>query len=116
MQAARLCSPPERPIAYIYDLKGVRRTAILEDGEGKKSLYQFQTSNPKGWPSKGKIYSGRGTVRLGHFSRLTEGYHNEEIMIYVRLHPELDIPSKCIIIGATLFLVINYGCLCLNKL
>lgn len=110
LQVAQICSPPERPIAYTYNLYGVHRTAILEDGERKKALYQFQTDNPKGWASEGKIYSGRGTLRIGHFKRLAEGFlksdQKDKIMIYVRLTPGMDVPSKVKIIGAILFLVI----------
>lgn len=51
-----------------------------------------------------QIYSAAGNVRLGHIVKLDPRMITD-INIYLRLHPEFDIASKCILIGAAMFLV-----------
>lgn len=106
-QVGRICSPPDQSIARMYDLKGIGETLIIEHGEISKCIYQLHGNTPFYWnaSAKAKIYSGRGNQRLGHIRKLMETDKNNEIMLYLRVHPELDIMSKCILIGAAIFAV-----------
>ncbi|ODN02095.1 Phospholipid scramblase family member 5 [Orchesella cincta] len=102
--SAKIFSPPKKFVGYVYDLEGVYRTAIVENGKGK-CIYQLQTRSPSGWTgyTLGRIFSRDGVRYLGHFKKL-QGYHRRRLMLYMSIRENIDTLSKCTLIAASVFL------------